>query len=268
MRQGMERAPASLVLALMAVAFASIIPASGAVGPSKLRVQISSLQGRQTVSGTVNWLANVDSVGPVDQVSFAIDGTVKWTEHYAPFAYGGDTGRLDTTALADGKHKLRVTAYSADGKTASTSIGSKSSNGPPLRVSTLSPGDGQTVAGSVRWETKVTGRGVSKVVFFVDGVSKWTDMVSPYVYNGDAGMLDTTTLADGSHTLKATAYTASGDASSSIRVTVSNPAATAPANTALPTVSGTRQVGQSLTAAPGSWSGTAPNQLRLSVAPL
>jgi hypothetical protein len=254
----MERAPASLVLALMAVAFASIVAASGAAEPSKLRVQVTSLQARQTVSGTVNWLANVDSSGSIEQVSFAIDGTVKWTEHFAPFGYGGDAGRLDTTALGDGKHRLRVTAYSADGKTASTAITVKVSNGPPLRVSTLSPGDGQTVSGSAKWEAKATGKGVNKVVFFVDGVSKWTETVSPYVYNGDAGMLDTTTLANGSHTLKATAYTASDEASSSIGITVSNSAATAPVNTALPTVSGTPQVGQSLTAAPGSWSGTAP----------
>src|SRR6186997_1665347 len=146
----MGRAPASLVLALMAVAFASIVSASGAEGPSKLRVYVTSLQARQTVSGTVNWLANVDSSGTIEQVSFAIDGTVKWTEHYAPFGYGGDAGRLDPTALADGKHRLRVTAYSADGRTAHTSISVKVSNGPPLRVSTLSPGDGQTVSGSAK----------------------------------------------------------------------------------------------------------------------
>ena len=44
----------------------------------------------------------------------------------------------------------------------------------------------------------------------------------------------------------------------SAAVTVSGASATPPANMALPTVSGTPQVGQNLTAAQGSWSGTAP----------
>ena len=158
MRQGMQRAPASLLLVVIAVAFASIVPSGGAAGPSNVRVY----------------------------------------------------------------------------------------------VSTLSPADSQTVSGSVKWETKPTGPSTPcKVVFFVDGVGKWTEYASPYVFNGDNGMLDTTTLANGRHTLKATAYTSSHEASSSIVVTVSNSAASAPANTALPTVSGTPQVGQNLTAARG-----------------
>ena len=247
-----------LLLVLLVVAGASVITGGAASRSQSVTVRITSPAGGQTVFGTVTWLADVVSSGTVDRVNFAIDGAVKWTEHYAPYGYGGDAGQLDTTTLTNGKHQFTVTAYLVTGRSASTSISVKVSNGTALRVSTLSPGNGQTVSGSVKWEVGVTGATPSKVVFSIDGVVKWTEAASPYVFNGDGATLDTKMLSNGSHTLRATAYTSSAEASSSIGVMVSNSTTTAPANTAVPTVSGTPQVGQSLTAGAGSWSGTTP----------
>jgi Zn-dependent metalloprotease len=61
--------------------------------------------------------------------------------------------------------------------------------------------------------------GVTKVEFYVDGVLKATDTTSPY-----STTLDSTTLANGSHTLTAKAYDAAGNVgtSSSVAFSVSN----------------------------------------------
>ena len=50
----------------------------------------------------------------------------------------------------------------------------------------------------------------------------------------------------------------SANASSAASAIVQAPSAQAPANTSLPTISGTAQQGQALSASPGSWSGTTP----------
>ena len=94
-----------------------------------------------------------------------------------------------------------------------------------LAATTVSPADGQTVSGSVVWQVSVSGGTASKVEFAIDGSAKWTQTTSPYVYGGAEGVLDTTKLSNGSHTLSATAYGARGaKATTKVTVTVSNSA--------------------------------------------
>ena len=50
-----------------------------------------------------------------------MDGTLRWTESYAPFVFNGDGNKLDTTTLANGSHVLRILATAGDGTTATTS---------------------------------------------------------------------------------------------------------------------------------------------------
>ncbi len=102
-----------------------------------------------------------------------------------------------------------------------------------LSVVSQSPANGATVSGSVAWAVKTSGSGVYKVDFGIDGTVKSSDSRSPFAYG--SGSLDTTKLANGRHTLTATAYArGSRPASATISVTVAN-ATPAPTPKPVPT---------------------------------
>ena len=88
-------------------------------------------------------------------------------------------------------------------------------------IATQSPANGSTVSGTVTWQAQVSGTGVSRVDFSVDGSVRSSDSSAPYAY---AGGLDTTALSNGSHTLTATAYNSHRTklGSTSVVVTVQN----------------------------------------------
>jgi len=91
-----------------------------------------------------------------------------------------------------------------------------------LAIATTSPTNGQTLSGAAVWEIGVTAGAPTKVEFIVDGAAVWSDSSAPF-----AGSLDTTKLANGSHTLSATAYGAKGvKATTSVTVNVANAAPT------------------------------------------
>jgi hypothetical protein len=99
------------------------------------------------------------------------------------------------------------------------------------------------------------------VAFSIDGTLKWTDSTAPYQFDGDPnGVLDTSTLSNGSHTLAVKAYAVTGrTASTKSSVTVANVStATAPVPDSIAAPSGTVQVGQELAAATVTWTGTQP----------
>jgi hypothetical protein len=86
----------------------------------------------------------------------------------------------------------------------------------PPTVSASESGTSGTITLSASASDNV---GVSKVEFYVDGALKATDTASPY-----SASLDSTTLADGSHSLVAKAYDAAGNVgtSSTVSFSVSN----------------------------------------------
>jgi len=106
-----------------------------------------------------------------------------------------------------------------------------SSTASKLGIVTTSPGGGQTLAGTVVWQAAVSGPAPSRVTFAIDGAVKSTQTTAPYSFGGN-GKLDTTTLTNGSHSLKVTAYAGrkAGTPSSTIAINVANPTpASAPA---------------------------------------
>ena len=190
----------------------------------------SSIANGATLSGSVTWTAS-PSGATVSKVDFLVDGTVKWTEKLSPYYFNGDGSKLDTTTLSNGGHTLAVNAYSTDGQkaTASSTVTiSNSATTSPLTV-TSNVTSGATLTGSVTWTASTSGGTISKVDFLVDGSVKSTDSTAPYQYNGDGGTLDTTTLANGGHTLAEKATATDGrTATASSSVTVSNTSSPSP----------------------------------------
>ena len=231
--RGFRKRSTAAHLAAVLVALVFVVPANG--GRLGMTITIVTPTDGLTVSGAIPWQAAVAGGSP-KRVEFLIDGRVKWRAVQPPYVFNGDGNTLDTTTLRDGKHTLEVDASGDRGDHTSATVSIVVANAPvnqppsptpppsapqPLQISTTAPTNGQTISGAVPWMVAVSGGTATKVDFSVDGVIKWTDVMSPYAF-GPAGALDTTTLANGSHTLRATATGAAGTTSTSVSVTVAN----------------------------------------------
>jgi hypothetical protein len=218
-------------------AVVSAVPASFTVS--------SSIATGATLTGRLKWEATPSK--SVTKVEFSIDGTLRWTEGYAPYVFNGDGNSLDTTTLTDGSHTLKIVAYASDGTTAQVTAGVQVQNAvaptpapAPAPAPTFSIAssiaDGSTLSGAVSWEATPSAS-ATKVEFSIDDALGWTEGYAPYVFNGDGNTLDTATLANGSHTLKVVAYASDGTtAEKTVSVGVQNSAsAPAPAPAPAPT---------------------------------
>jgi hypothetical protein len=197
----------------------------------------SSVANGATLSGSVMWTASpIGATLSQVNVDFLIDGVLNLTEHASPFQFNGDGHQLDTTTLSNGAHVLSVKTYATDGRTATASSSVTVSNGAVQPYAVMSSvARGATLTGSTVWTASPSGVTISKVDFLVDGTVKSTDSTTPYQYNGDNGRLDTTTLANGSHTLAVKAYATDGrNATASASVTVSNAAPPQPTSGSIP----------------------------------
>jgi Bacterial Ig domain len=124
---------------------------------------------------------------------------------------------------------------------------------PGTALTTVTPVNGSTVAGTVVWQVAVSGRVPSRVDFFVDGAVVGRDGQAPFTTS-----LDTARLSNGVHTL-----TASSRAARAARTTVTVANAVAPqpqppGTLSPPLVVGTPVVGSTLTGSNGTWSGSTP----------
>lgn len=218
--------------ALAFVAFASAGTASaGKGGGGKPRadtsppsVAISSPTAGATVRGAIGVAGTASDNVQVASVAVSVDGgayvTAQGTTSWS-FA-------LDTRSLVDGAHTVTARAKDAAGNATTASVRFTSSNSdttPPV-VSISAPSGGATVGGTVSVSgTAADTGGLAGVSVSVDGglyqpaagTSSWTDG------------LDTTSLADGTHTLTARAIDTSGNAATaSVSVNVQNADSTAP----------------------------------------
>jgi hypothetical protein len=172
-----------------------------------------------TVSGTVSVTASAsDNVG-VTKVEFYLDGALKSTSTTSPYSWS-----FDTTTAANGSHTLQSKAYDAAANVGSsatiTVTVSNAGDTTPPTTSITAPANGATVSGTVSVTASASDNvGVTKVEFYLDGALKSTSTTSPYSWS-----FDTTTAANGSHTLQSKAYDAAANVGSSatISVTVSN----------------------------------------------
>ena len=178
----------------------------------------STVRGTVVVSGTASDNVQVASVAvSVDGGAYAAaQGTTSWS--YS----------LDTRSLADGSHTVTARAKDAAGNASTASVRFASSNADttPPAVSITAPSGGATVSVSVAVAgTATDAGGLASVAVSVDGglyqpatgTASWTDSV------------DTTALANGTHTVTARAVDMAGNASTaSVSVTVRNADTTPP----------------------------------------
>jgi len=191
-------------------------PSPDTVAPT---VGLTAPMDGATVSGFVDVTATAGDNVAVDHVTFSVDGT----QLGSPDASAPYDVPLDTATLANGSHIIRATAYDAAGNSAYSEVTIIVDNQPDTTapiVNVTAPTDGSTVSG-VTNVTATAGDNVAvdHVTFSVDGTQLGSNDTSvPY-----SASLNTSTLTNGVHTIRATATdTAGNSAYSEVVVTVDN----------------------------------------------
>ncbi|MGH8741104.1 MAG: Ig-like domain-containing protein, partial [Burkholderiales bacterium] len=225
----------------VSAAFAGLLPLNAAAAPTVSFVKPSS---GATLSGNLYQSSACEVRGTnIERVRFYLDSTSLNTEETGPW-----NCNLDTRKFSNGGHTLRAVAYDRYNTARSTSVSVTIQNGtstpttpPPTSptgpsVSWNAPADGATLKGSISMGStcQVSGTGISRVIFHLDGTQLNTELSSPWQCT-----FDTRKFADGAHTLKAVAYNSSGASTTITRaVAIQNGTTTPPPpGTTNPTVS-------------------------------
>lgn len=164
-------------------------------------------------SGIITLSANAsDNVG-VSRVEFLVDGVLVGTDSTAAYSM-----TLDSTTLANGSHTLTARAFDAAGNSATSAAVtfSISNTGADTTAPTVTASQAGTSGTITLSATASDDVGVVQVDFQVDGVARGSDATAPYAIT-----LDSTTLANGSHTLVASASDAAGNVGTSSAVAFS-----------------------------------------------
>jgi hypothetical protein len=188
-------------------------------------ISIQSPVGGTTVSGVVSVSATAtDNVG-VASVQFEVDPNTSSAIDLGPAITSPPyTAQWDTRLLPNGGHTISGTARDAAGNSATASVVVTVNNAPdttPPTVSFTNPMNGSTVSGNVNVTVNANDNvGVASVRYTLDGNDIGLETV-PFTLPWD-----TTRIADGPHTLTATAADAAHNTgTASISVTVNNSAA-------------------------------------------
>ena len=189
-------------------------------------VSIGSPAAGETVSGSISITATAgDNVG-VTGVQFRLDGANLGPEDTtAPYLVA-----WDTTTASDGPHTLTAVARDAAGNTTTSSPVAVTVDNPDTTapgVGITSPSGGAVLSGSVSVTADASDdEGVAGVQFRLDGANLGPeDTTAPYLV-----AWNTTTVANGPHTLTAVARDTAGNVTTSapVAVTVTNADTTPP----------------------------------------
>lgn len=182
-------------------------------------VNITNPADGATVSATVTVAAEASDDHDVAQVEFFVDDVSIGVDNSPSDGWSVD---WDTTSVTDGAHTLTATATDGPGQTGSDSISVNVDNhDSPPTVTVTEPGDGDAVSGAIQVTADATDdEAVTQVEFFIDGNSIGTDADAS---DGWSAAWDTTSVADGSHDVTATATdSATQTSTDSVNVTVDN----------------------------------------------
>jgi hypothetical protein len=199
-------------------------------------VTITSPASGTVISGSsVNIAATVSAAYPITQVIFYRDS---WTQlgvvAASPYRYS-----VDSNTLGNGSHNFFAVAYDSSGASSASAVVTVNvQNSTTPTVSIISPANNATISGSpVPITASVSSASaVTQVVFYRDSwIQLGTSTTAPYQFN-----LDSRTLANGTHSLFATAKNSAGlsGASSVITANVQNGQASSCTPISPPTLSG------------------------------
>ena len=188
----------------------TVTPPSDTTPPVVTSVSEGGTAGSISLSATAS-----DNVA-VTKLEFYVDSQLVNTQFTS-----STTVWMDSTLLADGTHTLVVKAYDAAGNVGTSApvsftIANSTPDTQAPTVSASVSGTSGVITLNVSASDNV---GVARVEFLVDGVLKGTDYTLAY-----SQPMDSTALANGSHTLVAKAYDAAGNVgtSASIPFSISN----------------------------------------------
>ncbi|MDO8563682.1 MAG: Ig-like domain-containing protein [Nanoarchaeota archaeon] len=200
----------------------SITVSNGGADTTAPSVSITSPSNGATVSGTISISATASDNVAVSSVQFKVEGSnIGSPDTSSPYS-----ASLDTTILPKGNYVLTAVATDSSGNQATSSVsvsvdntGSGDTTNPSITIT--SPTNGSTVSGTVPVSATASDNiGVVGVTFFLDGNAAGAidDTSAPY-----ETVLQSTLIADGIHTLTATARDAAGNTRMvSVQFTVNN----------------------------------------------
>jgi hypothetical protein len=174
---------------------------------------ITSPANGATVSGNTPITAVAASPAGIAKVEFFVDGTLLSTATASPYS-----ANWNTTAVANGSHTLTTQAFDPSNNVGtSTPVTLTVNNSVTLPTTTITaPANNATVSGTTPiTATASSPAGIAKVEFFVDGTLLSTATASPYTASWN-----TTTAANGTHTLTTQAFDPSNNVGTSTPVTI------------------------------------------------
>ncbi len=181
-------------------------------------ISVVSPTGSGAVSGTVPLSVLATSSSQITSVSLTVDSIPKGNMTLSAGKYGFS---LDTTTLSNGTHTLVFTATNSGGKTNTAKLTIDVMNVQPPVITLVTPTNGATVQGSIPLSVTVTSASqVTSVALSVDSNPVGNLILSNGNYSTS---IDTTQLANGSHTFLFTATNAGGKVSTAtLSVNVQN----------------------------------------------
>jgi hypothetical protein len=175
-------------------------------------VSIASPVAGSIIGGTVTVSANASDNQAVKKVELYLNGALAATSTAAPYSFSWNTANA-----ANGSYTVSAKAYDAAGnigQAAATVTVFNDAAAPS--VSIASPVAGATVKGTVSLNANASDNvAVTKVEFYLDGVLQASSTTAPYAYSWN-----TSTAANGTHTVSAKAYDQAGNVGQSASVSV------------------------------------------------